>query len=501
MLNSSCKSTWNQQLLYKPKRYRGTVLTQSGLQKLYAQIQQLSADEGCEMTPRRIAERTQRIEPQGLNAATVRKILQAQTGVDQDSIRLVFQALNLTLEPLDFNYFYHIRTEQAAPFAVKSQSALNHPVYLTNAVGGDRCIKGSRQEQLPKIDLPEYPGSPLPLNSRFYVERSAIQTQAYAQLHKSGSLTWIRAPHKMGKSSLLLRIHSYAKQLNNHTVHLDFQQADRVILSDLNKLLRWMCKTISLQLQIECCLEQHWDNELGSKVSFIVCLHHLLAQLHQPFVLSLNEVNRLFEYPDVCREFLLLLRSLNEEAKYDEVLQNLRLILAYSTDACISANFEHQLLNIGMTLHLPEFSIAEVQQLALVYQLPWENSSLIAQLMEWVGGHPYLIQLAFYHLTTSIPPASVDTYQLQQLMQQATISVGIYQYHLQQVWSIVQADLLLLAAVEQLISQEGIIIESSIARKLECLGIARPEGDRTILRGRLYQKYFQKKNSSLVKLS
>ncbi|PPS44066.1 AAA-like domain-containing protein [Chroococcidiopsis sp. TS-821] len=479
-------------LLYKPKRYRGTVLTQAGLQKLHAQIQQLSKDEGCEITPRRIAEKTQRIEPQGLNAATVRKILQAQTGVDKESIHLVFQALDLKLESLDFHYFYATRAEQAAPFVVNSLSATNHSVYFTNARGSDRFST---------IDVPEYPGSPLPLNSRFYIERSAIQTQVYAQLPKSGSLTWIRAPHKMGKSSLLLRIHNRAQQLDYHAVHLDFQQADRVILADLSKLLRWICKTISIQLQVPCCLEQHWDSELGSKFSFIVCLHHILTQLPRPLVLSLNEVNRLFEYPDVCCEFLLLMRSLNEEAKYDEVLQKLRLVLAYSSDACISADFAHQLLNIGMTLYLPEFSFQEVQQLALAYQLPWEDSALIAQLMEWVGGHPYLIQLAFYHLTTSTSPTTTDTCQLQQLMQAAMMSMGIYQYHLQQIWSTLQADSLLLAAVEQLISQEEIIIESSIARKLESLGITKTEGDRTILRGRLYQKYFQKKNSSLIKLS
>lgn len=487
--------------MHKPKRYRGTVLTHTGLQKLYAQIEQLTTENGEKITPRRIAEKTQLIEPQGLNAATVRKILQAQIGVDQESLRLVFQALNLTLEPLDFSLFHHIRYHQDTPVAIKHQQILDGTgVFLSNSIDRDRC-RDVRQVKS-KIDVPQYPGSPLPLDSKFYIERLAIQTQAYAELRQPGSLIWIKAPHKMGKSSLLLRILHQAKQLGYHTVHLDFQQADQSILSNLDRLLRWMCKTISLQLQTECCLERYWDCELGCKVSFIIYLHHLLEQINQPLVLSLNEINRLFEYPDVYREFLPLLRSLNEEARYDQVLQNLRLVLVSSTDTCVSLNFHQQLpLNTGLTLRLSEFSIEEVQRLALSYQLPWENSSLVEQLMDWVGGHPFLIQLAFYHLATSIPSASTDeifTYQVQQLLREATTLAGTYQNHLRYIWLTLQADSSLLLTIERLInSQEAIVVDSSIAYKLESLGIVRLEGDCATLRCRLYYNFFKKKNLSL----
>jgi hypothetical protein len=486
--------------LPKPKRYRGTVLTHTGLHKLYTQIERLATEDGEKITPQRIAEKTQLIEPQGLNAATVRKILQAQAGVDQESLRLVFQALNLTLDSLDFSFFHHIRNSQALPIAVNHQQILDGTtIFSSNSINRDRTKDARRAKA--KIDIPQYPGSPLPVGSNFYIERLAIQTQAYAELRQPGSLIWIKAPHKMGKSSLLLRILHQAKQLRYYTIHLDFQQADQSILSNLDKLLRWMCKTIGLQLQTECCLERFWDCELGCKVCFIIYLHHLLEQINQPLVLSLNEINRLFEYPDVYREFLPLLRSLNEEARYDQVLQKLRLVLVSSTDTCTSLNCEQLPFNTGLTLRLCEFSFEEVQRLALAYQLPWENSSLV-ELMDWVGGHPYLIQLAFYHLTTSLPSISTDpffAYQVQQLLREATTLVGAYQNHLKHIWLALQADQSLLSTIEQLISQEAIAVDSSVAYKLEGLGIVRLDDDCVTLRCRLYYNFFKKKNLRVFK--
>jgi predicted AAA+ superfamily ATPase len=44
------------------------------------------------------------------------------------------------------------------------------------------------------------PGDPLPFNSCFYIERPPIESDAYAELLKPGSLIRIKAPRQMGKS-------------------------------------------------------------------------------------------------------------------------------------------------------------------------------------------------------------------------------------------------------------------------------------------------------------
>jgi NB-ARC domain len=84
------------------KRYRGFVLTSTGLEKLQAQIQSLELKTGIRQNPRAIAERIQLIEPDGIHPVTVRKLLQGQQGVDKRSIHYVFAALQIPLEAGDY---------------------------------------------------------------------------------------------------------------------------------------------------------------------------------------------------------------------------------------------------------------------------------------------------------------------------------------------------------------------------------------------------------------
>jgi hypothetical protein len=43
------------------------------------------------------------------------------------------------------------------------------------------------------------PGDPLPFNSCFYIERPPVESDAYAELLKPGSLIRIKAPPQMVK--------------------------------------------------------------------------------------------------------------------------------------------------------------------------------------------------------------------------------------------------------------------------------------------------------------
>ncbi|MGB3654715.1 MAG: AAA-like domain-containing protein, partial [Rivularia sp. (in: cyanobacteria)] len=56
------------------------------------------------------------------------------------------------------------------------------------------------------IAASEFPNSPVPIDSQFYISRPPIEELAYAELVQPGSLICIKAAKKMGKSSLNLRI-------------------------------------------------------------------------------------------------------------------------------------------------------------------------------------------------------------------------------------------------------------------------------------------------------
>ena len=75
---------------------------------------------------------------------------------------------------------------------------------------------------------PCFPNGAVALGSPFYIKRSAIEEQVYAEISKPGALVRIKAPQEMGKTSLLWgevssRTETYAKELISR-----FEYCDRI---------------------------------------------------------------------------------------------------------------------------------------------------------------------------------------------------------------------------------------------------------------------------------
>ena len=252
---------------------------------------------------------------------------------------------------------------------------------------------------LPRQTTIEFPGSPVPLNSSLYINRPPIEQLAYSEITQPGCVIRIKAARRMGKSSLLIRILAHAKALGYETATLDFQEADNAIFDSLDKFLRWFCLNISRQLKITPKLDDYWDEDMGSKVSCKIYFEaYLLAQITQPLMIGLNEVNRVFEHPHIAQDFLPMLRFWHEVAKQDKTWEKLRLAVVHTTEVYVPLKINQSPFNVGLSLALPTFTTEQVEELAIRYGLEWKDSSQTEKLMAMVGGHPYLINVAFYHL-------------------------------------------------------------------------------------------------------
>ena len=142
--------------------------------------------------------------------------------------------------------------------------------------------------------LPCYPNGAVSLDSPFYLERVPAQAQIDRELQKPGALVRIKAPREMGKTSLLMRALDSAKILGYQTVSLNIEQVDAVILSDLDRFLRWLCANVARQLQLPPMLDEYWDEDLGSKISCTAYFQdYLLAKISTPLVLAFDEMNRI----------------------------------------------------------------------------------------------------------------------------------------------------------------------------------------------------------------
>ncbi|MBD2777738.1 AAA-like domain-containing protein [Iningainema tapete] len=331
----------------------------------------------------------------------------------------------------------------------------------------------------------EFPGGPVSLDSKFYIERPPIDVLAYEEVTKPGSIIRIRAPWKMGKTSLMLRILAHAEAQKYRTVTIDFQQAEKTVFSDIDKFFRWFSTNITRKLQLEPKLDVYWDVDMGSKVSCTIYFEaYILEQIKRPLVLGLNEVNRVFEYPQIAEEFFSLLRSWYEQATTIKIWQKLRLVLTYSTDVYIQLQINQSPFNVGLPLKLPLFTPDEVMTLASRHGLEWTNAQN-KQLMGMVGGHPYLLQLAFYYMHRR-------ELILKQLLQEAATESGIYNDHLRRLLAFLQAEPALENAFKQVISAEQPLkLVSPLAYKLDSLGLVNINGDFVTHSCELYRLYFK----------
>ena len=336
--------------------------------------------------------------------------------------------------------------------------------------------------------LPRYPSGSIALDSPYYIERPPVEEQAYEEIDKPGALIRIKAPQEMGKTSLLLRILDYASRQGYCTVSLNLQQIDEAILNDLNRFLRWLSANVTHQLKLESKIDDYWDEDIGSKISCTLYFQdYLLEQINQPFVLALDEVNQIFEHPQVAKDVLPLLRSWYEEAKRLLSWQKLRLVVVHSTEIYVPLQLKQSPFNVGLPIQLESFNLEQVQQLAQCYGINWQDAKEAQQLMDLVAGHPALVNIALYHL-------SHGDVTLAQLLETATTATGIYHHHLQRHWARLEEQSELLLALNSVMSAtEPVDLEHIIAYKLSSMGLIKYLGNKAIPHCELYRQYFLKK--------
>jgi hypothetical protein len=261
-------------------------------------------------------------------------------------------------------------------------------------------------------------------------------------------------------------------------------------LSDLNKFLRWLCASISRQLQLKPRLDEYWDEELGSKNSCTSYFEdYLLELIDTPLVLALDEVNQIFEHPQVAKDFLPLLRSWYEEAKTLPIWQKLRLIVVHSTEIYVPLQLNQSPFNVGLPVQLTHFSLDEVQQLAQRYGLQWSGATEASQLMSMVGGQPALVHTALYHL-------SYREVTLAQLLKTAPTSTGIFSHHLQRHRITLEEKPELASALHAVMSAtEPVELDPIVAYKLRSMGLIKQLENKAVPSCELYRQYFEHQQS------
>ncbi|ACK69619.1 TIR protein [Gloeothece citriformis PCC 7424] len=340
---------------------------------------------------------------------------------------------------------------------------------------------------LPAAEL-ELPEGMIRLASPFYVQPKSCKSKCDQEIEKPGALIRIKAPRQMGKTSLLARISYYGKQQGYQTVSLDFSQFEENIFQDLKQFLKRFCASVARQLKIsQEKVKEHLDNDSYGPIENCCQFFEdvIFKDLTVPLILGLDKIDLIFPYSDTAKEFLKILRLWHQNAIDKNAWKKLRLIIVHSTESYVKMDINHSPFNVGLGVKLPEFTSAQVLELAQRHGLDWNNGE-VQQLMGMVGGHPYLIRLGLYNIAQ-------QGITLSQLLQKAPTDEGIYGEHLRRhLWNLQQHPELLNAFQQVINSPQSINLETREKFKLNGMGLVDLEDNKVKLRyEQLYRPYFR----------
>jgi len=246
------------------------------------------------------------------------------------------------------------------------------------------------------------PGGALPLNSRFYVNRPVDQRFCAAINHRT-SIVLVKGARQVGKTSLLARGLTAARQRGATVVVVDFQQFSSTTLESADRLLPAIAELIAYQGEISARPEQKWSAILSPSSNLERFIRReVFGQNESDVVLALDEVDRLFNY-DYASEVFGLFRSWHNLRALDPggPWNRLTLAMAYATEAHLFiTDLNQSPFNVGTRLTLDDFVIEQVAELNGRYGQPLRQQSEVARLHNLVGGHPYLTQRGLFEIAS-----------------------------------------------------------------------------------------------------
>ncbi len=319
------------------------------------------------------------------------------------------------------------------------------------------------------------------------IQKKDEQDERCHHVLQSGALIRIKAPSKMGKTRLLNKMLNFANEQEYKTVHIKFLQIESNSFQSLELFLRWFCISISYALNLKIDLEEYWDENIDSIVNCKIFLEDVLYSSQQPLVIGLDDVDRLLKYPNISQDFFYLLRSLHEDTNNEEFWGKLRFIVVYSTEDFSNLDINKSPFNVGIPIELESLNRQQTEKLAQLYKLNLSNLE-IDQLINLLGGHPYLVDLMLSNLSSN------SQTNLTILLEQAPTERGIYSSFLRELLiNLRENDRLAKVFLEIIKSQIPIQIDILLAYQLYWMGLIQwsDSGNTVFPYCELYRLYFQ----------
>ncbi|WP_353258351.1 AAA-like domain-containing protein [Prochlorothrix hollandica] len=325
------------------------------------------------------------------------------------------------------------------------------------------------------------------VDSPFYVERSG-DDQALAVIRRLGVTLYIDGERQVGKSSLLMRVLAAAETSGKRTVTVDCQGLSQNILGDEDRFYRWFCVQLAQELDLEDDLDRHWERyRKGGNSSCCTqyLKHQILAQVSEPVVIALDEVEMLIDAP-FKSQFFGMLRSWHNRRAHDQPMKRVDLVLISSTEPHqLIENLNQSPFNVGEKIKMEDFTPGQVADLNQRHGSPFDAAHL-EQLATLLGGHPFLVRQALYWVASGRQTAA-------ELLAMATREQGAFGEHLRHLRLRLdrRPELQLAEGMKLIVNGSGHRVPKAVAVRLEAAGLVRAETKTAEPRCELYRLYFR----------
>jgi len=327
----------------------------------------------------------------------------------------------------------------------------------------------------------EMPEGPVRIDSPFYIHPAGV-ARCYEEIEKPGALIRIKSPKAMGKSSLMVRLLAHAEGKGYRTVRLKLEEANQKTFTDPDSFMKWFCAAVGKEVGLSIRTEEHWDDMYGANTNATGYFEHYLLQPGSaPLVLAIDNFDRVFNHAAIETDFFSLLRSWHEDGRSIERWEQLHLIIAHAQDY-LQKDINQSPFNVGLPVELGEFSSDQVRELVRRHGQALDEAQ-VDQLIDLVGGHPYLVRMGLYQLAQGL---GFDAF-----LRTAATEAGLYGNHLLGLRKPLEDHPELGTALSKVLESDGrVMLRPEDAFKLDSLGLLVREENHVKLRCRLYLDYF-----------
>lgn len=321
---------------------------------------------------------------------------------------------------------------------------------------------------------------------------------------QAGDYCHVLTCRQMGKSSLMVRTARQLRETGTSTAIIDLTAIGTHAMDSAAfylGVLGKVCRDLRSPVDFAGWWEAH--ETLGAPQRFAAFLREVVLERHTgQVVIFIDEIDSLLKLDLAFRDdFFAAIRALYNQRASDHVLERLSFVLiGAATPNDLIGDPKRTPFNIGVAVTLSEFSPEEAAPLSLGLDTahPGQGGALLAQVLSWTAGHPYLTQRLCKLIANRQGPWDAD--RVDQLVAEAFFSdQGRKDPNLTPIQDRVAAlpdDVrrTLLKLYRRVYSGQPVASNrQSLAQSyLELFGLVRTEGSGLVVRNRIYRHIFDR---------